>query len=154
MKIVLSIIAEATDEFSEMKDGKERAHMTWEHINEMLDAGCVEIQNHTYDLHSMKKRIGCTKKRGETVEQYKKVLMEDLTKAQERIKEMTGTTPNTFVYPYGKMSKETNDILKDVGFKATLNCGGKMNYVSKDPEDLLELKRLRRDSRKKLRKAT
>lgn len=145
-KIVLSIIGKTTDEFSQYNDEKERAHMNWKQVKEMADSGYVEIQNHTYDLHSSSKkgRIGSTIRKGESVEKYEEVLTEDLVKLQEGVTAVVGTTPNTFVYPYGISSKESDEILKRIGFKATLLCGGRINYISKDPNCLFGLTRLRR----------
>lgn len=36
------------------------AHVTWDQLNEMLDTGLVEVQNHSYDLHAYtSERHGC-----------------------------------------------------------------------------------------------
>jgi len=148
MKIVLSIIGKSTDDFSKVIDERDHAHITWNQVKEMSDSGLVEIQNHTYNLHSESKgRMGCAKKKGESLENYEKILTEDLIKLQEELTEIVGVTPNTFIYPYGKSSKETDEILKKIGFKATLACGGRINYISKDKNSLFGLKRIRRGHR-------
>lgn len=66
MKIVLSIIGKDTDDFTAIKDDNlDYSHVTWSQINEMIDSKYVEIQNHTYNLHSITKgRFGCKKKPG------------------------------------------------------------------------------------------
>ncbi len=35
-------------------------------LNEMLDSGYVEVQNHTYDLHKICQRTGCQQMSGES----------------------------------------------------------------------------------------
>lgn len=140
-KIVLSPIGKATDDYSKIKDEHaDYSHVTWTHINEMVQSGLVEIQNHTYNLHSNKKsRIGCTKSRSECLEQYKKVLTQDLTKMQERALKETGKEPTAFVYPFGAISKQAPEIVKSLGFKATFCCEGRINNITKDPDCLYHL---------------
>ena len=52
MKAVISIIVGETDKYSELDENKENySHITWDMINEMMESGLIEIQNHTYNLH-------------------------------------------------------------------------------------------------------
>lgn len=77
-------------------------------------------------------RKGTQKTAGETLDQYRQALTEDVTKMQERVKEMTGYTPTTFTYPFGAVSKEALPILKDLGFQGTLVCESRVNYITMD----------------------
>ena len=120
-------------------------YITTDDINEMIDSGYVEIQNHSYDMHTITPRRGVEQKRGETLDEYKKIISEDITKAQTFIKENTGTTPQCFVYPFGAESESTLQIIKDLGFLCTLTCTEKANTITKDPDSLYELGRFRRD---------
>lgn len=144
MKIVLSIIGKNTDDFTRIPDNNlDYSHVTWSQINEMLKTGRVEIQNHTYNLHTItQKRYGCQKNRGEPLESYEKVLTDDIGKLQEEITDRTGTMPNTFTYPYGQVSKESYPIIKKLGFKASLTCDYGVNVLTKNPEMLYGLKRV------------
>jgi peptidoglycan/xylan/chitin deacetylase (PgdA/CDA1 family) len=69
MKMVLSIIGKSTDDFTRIPDDDlDYSHVTWMQINEMTDSGCVEIQNHSYNLHKITKgSTGRKQKRGETL---------------------------------------------------------------------------------------
>lgn len=144
MKIVFSIIGKNTDDFTEIADGSlDYSHVTWAQLNEMLDSGCVEVQNHTYNLHStVKGRIGCMRRYSETEEAYRRVLSEDICRLQTEILENTGAQPTTFVYPYGKSSEHTEEILRKLGFQATLTCDYGVNLISANPEELFGLKRI------------
>ena len=52
MKAVISIIVGETDKYSELEENKENySHITWDMVNEMMESGLIEIQNHTYNLH-------------------------------------------------------------------------------------------------------
>lgn len=143
-KIVLSIIGKNTDDFTRIPDkNPDYSHVTWEQLNDMIQSGLVEAQNHSYNLHSYsKKRIGCIKNSWETESIYRQILTEDIEKLQAEMKEMTGCTPNTFTYPYGHMSKEGIPILKQIGFKASLSCTYGVNLITRDPESLYGLKRI------------
>ncbi len=143
-KIVFSIIGKNTDDFTRIPDNNlDYSHVTWDQLNEMLDSGYVEVQNHTYNLHFFSKgRIGCAQMSGETLSHYEKVMTDDIGKFQEEIKSMTGKTPNTFAYPYGKSSKSTDAILKGIGFQATLSCDYGVNLITKDRDSLYDLKRI------------
>lgn len=143
MKIVLSLIGINTDDFTRVPDSNiDYSHVTWSQLNEMLNSGFVEVQNHSYNLHGTKGRIGCRQKLGESLEKYEQVLTEDIGKLQQELTAMTGKTPNTFAYPYGAWSKNTDDILKKLGFQATLSCKYGINQITKDPEKLFRLKRI------------
>lgn len=144
MKAVFSIIGKNADDFSRIPDDSlDYSHASWDQINEMLDSGCFEVQNHTYNLHSIsQKRYACLKNSNETLEHYEKVLADDLEKLQLEVIANTGFIPNTFVYPYGKVSKESIPILKKLGFQATLTCDYGVNIIGSDPDTLYGLKRI------------
>ncbi|MDP4132758.1 MAG: polysaccharide deacetylase family protein [Bacillota bacterium] len=145
MKIVFSILGKNTDDFTQIPDNNiDYSHVTWAQLNEMLDSGYVEVQNHTYNLHYCGSRLGCMKKAEESLADYEKTLTEDITKLQDEIKLYTGKVPDTFTYPYGKSSESTVDIVKKLGFKATLSCNYGINKISKAPECLFNLKRIAR----------
>ncbi len=109
----------------------------------MINSGYVEVQNHTYDLHSINSdRFGCMQCSTELIEEYEKVLTYDILKLQDEIYRETRKMPNTFTYPYGKSSKNTEETLKKLGFKATLSCNDGINKITNDPENLFGLKRI------------
>lgn len=145
-RAVISPIVSMTEKFTETEDvSVSYGYITTDDINEMIDSGYVEIQNHSYDMHTLTPRKGVEQKKGESFETYKNVITEDITKAQTFIKENTGTTPQCFVYPFGAESESTLQIIKDLGFLCTLTCTEKANTITKDPDSLYELGRFRRD---------
>lgn len=148
MKMSISVVGKFTDTFSEKDDSNPNySHLTWKQIDDMQKSGFVEILNHTYNLHSMDSgRNGCKKKRGESDAEYEKLLTDDLTKLQEKLKEQTGTAPNAFTYPFGGISNASCEIIKKLGFKASLSCGEGINIITDDKECLYLLKRFIRPS--------
>lgn len=149
-KAVISIIGYYTDLYTDTPDeNPSYSHITWQNIKEMIDSGFVELQNHSYNLHTMDKgRDGTKKKQGESLSQYKTVLMDDLGKLQDAFKSNVGYIPNTFTYPFGSVSNASFDIIKEMGFKASLSCESGMNHVDKDPECLYMMKRYLRTPKK------
>ncbi len=147
-KMVFSPIGRYTDQYSESSEHNANySHATWDDINEMIGTGLVEVQNHTYNMHANEGgRKGCMRKKGEAVEEYQRVLREDVEKMQNRMREMTGITPTTFTYPFGAMSKEALPVLKELGFQATLTCESRMNTLTRDPDCLYGLGRYLRPS--------
>ena len=53
---------------------------------------------------------------GESTEEYRAALTEDISKLQSVLEEKIGKAPETFTYPYGKISPEAEAALKDMGF--------------------------------------
>lgn len=142
-KGVLSVIGYYTDLYSENGEKNENySHVTWENIKEMASSGVIELQNHSYNLHSTDKgRNGSKKKKGESKEEYKKVLTDDLSKLQKDFSEKAELNPTTYTYPFGSVSEASYDIIKEMGFKCSLSCESGINNVSKDENCLYMMKR-------------
>ena len=143
VKIVVSVIGKAVDDFSLHPSNSEFAHATWAQLVEMTRSGCVELQNHTYNMHANgSPRIGCEQKAGETFEKYEHIMAEDVINCQQSIYQWTGAVPCAFTYPYGRYNENTDKILKSLGFKATLTCNFGINRLyAGDPDCLYDLKR-------------
>ena len=144
MKAVLSVIGHACEEASVADHrAEDYCNVTWDQIKEMSDSGLWEIQNHTWDSHEAKGgRKGASKKEWESEDVYEKILKEDLSILQKKLKETTGVYPNTFTWPFGAYTEDSRDLLKSMGFKATLSCNGGINTIEKgDTEGLYLLKR-------------
>lgn len=145
-KAVVSPIASVSEKFTETKDiSVTYGHITFDDIKEMSDSGYVEIQNHSYDMHSLKSRKGVSQKSGESDETYKSALTEDVVKAQTLLENATGKKPTCFVYPFGAKNDLTEKLIKEMGFSCTLTCTEKPNIITKNPDSLYELGRYRRD---------
>ncbi len=148
MKAVISIVGAYTDKFTQTDEANlNYSYLRWKDIKELMDTGRIEFQNHTYDLHSNTgKRIGTKKIKGETDEHYRQVLEEDIIKLQKEFEEYTNYTPQCFTYPFGGISNASLDIIKELGFKASLSCEQGINKLTKNPNSLYLLKRYNRPS--------
>ena len=151
-RIVLSLLGRNTDDFTEWPSKSiDYAHVTWSQLNEMLDTGLVEVQNHSYDLHAYtSERHGCMQNRGESDAAYTQLLRADLQRLQDELAEHTGRTPDTFAYPYGKYGDLTDTVLRGMGFQATLTCDWGVNHITRDPACLYRLGRICRSHNQSL----
>ena len=145
MKMMLSPIAHFSELFSEKDGGHETySHATWDQLSEMQQSGVVEIENHTYNLHSQKGRLGAKKLKTENTQEYQVMLRKDLQQAQNLIKEHVGVDMNVFVYPFGAVSPEALPVIRSLGFEATLTCQAKMNVLTHSENCLIGLGRFLR----------
>ncbi|MEE1139087.1 MAG: polysaccharide deacetylase family protein [Acutalibacteraceae bacterium] len=136
---VCFIIGSVTDKYSVINDHNlAYSNLNWDEVREMCNGGIIEIQSHTYDLHENKNgRNGIKKLKSETFEQYNEFLMADALKMKEKMIENTGNSPVAAAYPFGSFSKESADILKNCGIKATFTCEEKVNIIKKAESDWL-----------------
>ena len=143
MKMVISVVGEYTEQFSKADSSNPNySYLTWQQLEELHKSGYAEIQNHTYSMHTISStRTGCMKSKGETIEDYQKLLYDDLSLLQNTLKNKTGIAPTAFTYPFGKISKYSYDIIKNLGFKASFSCEEGVSEISKDPQSLYLLKR-------------
>ena len=153
MPIAVSVIGKDTEIWSEnLAIDEQHGHVTWEQIREMAESGFVEILNHTWDLHKHEGgRSGAAIRPGEDLEHYRTVLEADVGRLQESLAERSGVRPFGFVYPFGKVCPEGDEILAEMGFLATLSCYDGVNTLTVgDPACLFSLRRFERGPERSL----
>ncbi|WP_040196053.1 polysaccharide deacetylase family protein [Candidatus Soleaferrea massiliensis] len=148
MKAVVSVVGAYSDRAVEENDPNPLyAYLTWADIRALHESGCVEIGNHTYDMHEENgARRGCTIKAGESEADYQSALREDLGGLQKKLQDECGVKPVLFAYPYGFISDESRPVMEQLGFQVTLSCYDKKNYITRQKECLFGLNRLNRPS--------
>lgn len=145
MKAVLSVLGNLSDKYSKINDRHPYyAYLTWKNIAELSASGYFEIQNHSYSMHEQGNghRRGSMQKQGESLEQYRLALNENVGSMQDKIYQATGQRPTAFAYPFGFVSSSSKDILKEMGIRSTFSCAEGLNYITRDPECLYRLKRV------------
>ena len=142
-RMVLSPIGKWAEFYSQTEEAHVNySHATFPQLKEMMDSGLVEIQNHSYNMHSTDGgRKGAKKKAVESLSEYQAALSEDVGHMQRLLQEEIGYTPTTFTYPFGAISREALPILKELGFEAALTCESRVNRLTHDPECLYRLGR-------------
>ncbi|MEG1027392.1 MAG: polysaccharide deacetylase family protein [Oscillospiraceae bacterium] len=130
-KAITLIIGKYTDLFS---DENEPRHINYSHLSykQLLEiSDMFEIGNHTYNMHqnAQGKRYGCKKISGETYEDYKLALTNDVGYLSQKIIDNIGYKPKCFAYPFGAISKESKVVLEDFGFEVFFTCLEKVNII-------------------------
>ena len=130
-KCIVSVVGAYADMTEKQDDHNVNyAYLDWKEIAELVKNDRIEIQNHSYDLHqNTKKRKGASQCAGEDYDSYREMLDSDLTKLQKKIYEMTKYNPLAFTYPFGCYSKDSTEILKQLGFKAAFVCEEVVNRI-------------------------
>lgn len=148
-KAVLSPIGYYSEQYSQDSNppSPSYSHCTWSQLKEIQDSGYVEIQNHSYNMHSQSGRLGVSKKQGESNESYNSILVEDISTAQNLFKDNLNYTPIAFTYPFGAVSDTSEDVIKSLSFKCSLICEEKINTITKDKESLYMLGRFLRPTK-------
>ena len=145
MCAVVSVVGAYTNDYTEHPDRcVSYAYLSWDDIETLSKSTHTEIGNHTYDMHkNTEVRQGCKKNKSESKEQHRKIFTEDTVKMQTLLKTYTKKDTLCFTYPFGHMCKETEEIIKDLGFKMSLSCREGVNKLSQD-SSLFSLKRYNR----------
>ncbi|MCL2488889.1 MAG: polysaccharide deacetylase family protein, partial [Oscillospiraceae bacterium] len=145
MRAVIAVVGKYTEDSEASGDrNPSYAYLNWEDIRQLIASDIVEIQNHSYDLHKKGPRIGADRKKGEAMEDYERILGEDITTYRRLMDEKTGYTAAAFAYPLGEYSKSSEEVLKKQGFSATMTCREKINTITRDPDCLFGLGRFNR----------
>ena len=146
MKAVVSVIGKETEQYTE--SGQENAYWSYLSLSrlcEMSADGTFEIQNHSYDLHENDARKGCLRMRGESLESYRTMLVEDTERTQKLLIEGGTATPVCYTYPYGACSRESEEVIRSLGFLCTMGCEERVNTLRRgDPDCLYRLGRFNR----------
>lgn len=128
------------------KSGGDFVYFGWEDIADANACNNIEIGLHSYSMHNTKPRLGVAKLRGESNESYKKVFSEDTDKLIKSLADK-GVFTDIYAYPYGKYTKESEQVLKDKGIIMTLTCNEGVNTIYSE-QSLYLMRRFNRDATK------
>lgn len=149
MKAALAVIGIHSEHYSEIADKNvQYAHVTWDDIYQLAKSGVVEIANHTYNLHEQSTpRSGIRRNSGEDIKSYREALEGDIALNEQLLAGAMGATPTTFVYPFGFIDSDADEVLDKLGFTATLGVNERINTLIKgQPESAKKLGRYNRPS--------
>lgn len=152
MKAVVAAVGTITEEYTQNHNTNiNYSYLTWSELQELDNSDKVEIQNHTYNMHTLSKngskRNGMGKMKSESDEEYIAAIRDDLTKMQKCLLNKSNITATAIAYPYGLYNKLIQQTVKDLGFKSSFLCEEKINTVIKgDEKSLFNLGRFNRPS--------
>lgn len=140
----------------ENSDEEINPHFSWQEAGEMSATGLVEIQNHTYDLHSEKGYSygehkltgrGVARLEGESEENYLNRLVKDFCYNSQLITKATGIAPTILAFPMGVHNELSNQAVFMSGMfgSVTVRCGVR---IYKAMSDLVDMPRINVDMAK------
>ena len=140
-----ALIGSVCEQFSENGErDPELSNLSWEAAGEMAERGTVELICHTWDMHRLSPRRGCSRMSGESEAAYRAALWRDFSRFQERSAAHGVSVTPAVAYPYGAYSRATADAAREMGFLAAFTCDEKVNRLTRAEGELLRLGRFNR----------
>ena len=142
---VAAVIGSVCTEFSENGEhDPELSNLSWEAAGEMARRGTIEVICHTWDMHRLSPRRGCSPMKGESNALYQEALRRDL----ERFLQVSAAhglpLQPAIAYPYGAYVRATVDMVRELGFSVAFTCDEKVNKLSGAEGEMLRLGRFNR----------
>lgn len=149
IKFILSPVVSDTEKSNSEKClSPSYSNCNWSQLREMANSGYVEIFSHSYNMHKTTHRKGTKILPGESTSQYHELLTDDLGRAQQLFKKELGFEPIGFTYPFGLICDESKQIVKEMGFKISLTCEERPNFITPSkPDGLLNMGRYLRNNK-------
>lgn len=145
MCAVAAIVGKYADDYTESGDMNiSYAYMGWPELAQLAADPHVELQSHSYDMHSLDRRKGCSRMSGEDELDFEKIFSADMTLLNGRFREHLGSEPIAFAYPFGIRSPAGKELLLASGCRALFTCDERVNSIRRDPSCLYELGRFNR----------
>lgn len=150
MRAVLSPVGKLVQQYSEAEDIQ--GHESWSYctgteLQEMTASGVIEIQNHSYDFHDLQTRRGCLPVQGEDTSAYQELFFQDTRQAQKLFASLGIAEPVCYTYPFGARNTQTDALVEQCGFSASLSCEEGIACIVRDPDCLKNIRRYNRDGR-------
>jgi len=116
---------------------------------EMAESGLISIQSHSYDMHQYALyegdtyRDGAQRRKGESRADYIEAFTLDFEHAADQIVQAVGARPFVYSYPFGRCSRLSESLLKEMGVQVTLTTvRGVSTVVKNAPQSLYKLDRI------------
>ena len=145
---IFCVVGKYTDDYTSINEANTAyGYMRWIEVHNMSVNPHAELANHSYDFHRYGRgRNGSKKRANESGAEYKELFRADTQRVQNGFIKNSIDAPVIYAYPFGAYSKESFDVLKSMGFRATLTCNEGINIITRSPESLYLLKRNNRPS--------
>ena len=124
-------------------------HFSLADVKPYVEAGVLDVQTHSYDMHQVQSldgedcRRGVLRMDGESEADYVAALTADFLRAKEELEPALGVTCNIFTYPYGYHDTLSEVVLQSLGVQVTVTTVTGVNTVIKGvPQSLYALKRI------------
>ncbi len=146
---VVSVIGRYSDLYSQPGVIKHLnySHLNWDQVRELDASPLVEIGNHSYDRHDATGKEspkGAKPVQGQGEENYRQAFQQDTEKNQQALAAAVSQAPVLYAYPFGLYTNASEEVLKAMGYRITLTCEERVNWITRDPDCLYLLGRFNR----------
>lgn len=126
-------------------------HFSYQQACEMMDAGNIDVQSHTYDMHQSSAletrwpvRRYAVPLEGESDADFRRVMQDDLACYRQEYKTHTGKELFALAYPKGVSSAVSEDVAHKAGYLVTMTTDSENRNVVRagQPESLYLLGRM------------
>ena len=119
------------------------AYLNTEDVKYLNTHPLVEIGCHSFDFHTLGKRRGAARLRNENIDDYKNIILSDISLFNDFYHTATQDKTVIYAYPYGIRNDIILETLKEHNFTVTLTCREAVNHISQGAH-LYELGRFNR----------
>lgn len=127
----MNLVGSLVELYTKNGDTDDRyAYLNEKDVKELAENEFVSLGCHSYNLHSLSGRRGMGKIYGESEEEYKKLIYNDIEKFNANFKKITGEKTEIMAYPYGIKNATLKTIVREKGYKITLTCREETNRIS------------------------
>ena len=123
-------------------------HFSYETAKKWVDAGVINVQSHTYDMHNVSTldvadyRRGVLPRADESLDGYMAAFRADFQKSNAAIRAAFGYDSLAFAYPYGLHNAVTEGMLQTLGVRLTVTIREGINTLTQgDPACLYSMTR-------------
>ncbi len=135
---VVAVVGSVTEQYTRQPDHDVRySYLDWAAVSEISHGKTMEVQCHTWDMHSLQTRRGCSKNAAESEEAYRAALEADLTHFSEACRENDVSCVPMIAYPYGAYTAQTTEIVKQLGYAGAFTCESRVNHLKMDDTEAL-----------------
>lgn len=127
----MNLVGSLVELYTKNGDTDDRyAYLNEKDVKELAKNDLISLGYHSYNLHSLSTRRGMGKVYGESEEEYKKLIYNDIEKFNADYERITGEKTDIIAYPYGIKNDTLKAIVREKGFKITLTCREESNRIS------------------------
>jgi len=142
---IVAVIGSVAQQYSDTPDHNLRySHLSWETVAELSQGDTLEVQYHTWDMHTLTPRKGCNRRRGEDDASYRAALLKDAERFFASSEAHGVTLVPSVAYPFGAYCAQTGEIMEELGFRIAFTCTEQVNLLPQKTAGLVELGRFNR----------
>ena len=122
----------------------ELSNLSWEAARDMAGRGIVEVICHSWDMHRLAPRKGCSRMPGESEAAFRAALETDLRRFLAESKAHGVALSPAIAYPYGAYSRTALETACALGLPVGFTCDERVNRLTRADGELRRLGRFNR----------